>query len=484
MKNTSLLKDKKNEKGIVAVLVPIILLFVLIPVGALAVDLAFLYVARNQLQNAADAGSLAGARVLFNNSGTLEYNMNADDVAEQMALKNTGTGNPSEPDVIAQLGHWSFSSGFTPYINEDLIDPSELYKYITDLNSEESNIEILDKLNGVDYDFFINAVRVDITRDSNATLFSNLLGSNNRTIQADAVAYIGPAGKWDSEEFDYPIAVCQESLKDDFCNIGRMLEDNVDGDTAQWTNFSQPCSTADTTSVRNTLDTCGKGNLDSVEAGQPMGTTNGVVDGILDHPVHASLADCWRTVNDPKIACADDSHENPTVSWPMVLPVINCTDGQPNCREVTGAVNVDVLWVLRDGNKVNRDAPCEMDFNGNTWEYDKDHCSKLYEIADEGGTIQQAVDFLKDPYNEQYYPFFENVIVERWGQSQHEYEEGMARWDCFVNHFKMVSPTGDPAHFAKKTVYFAPDCGRTKMRGLPGGLDFYGVLSEVPVLVK
>ena len=54
----------KQERGAVLVLVGV-LMFVLIGFAALAIDLGHLYVVRNELQNAADSGALAGAHNLY-----------------------------------------------------------------------------------------------------------------------------------------------------------------------------------------------------------------------------------------------------------------------------------------------------------------------------------------------------------------------------------------------------------------------------------
>ena len=53
---------KIDEQGVTAVIVTI-LLIVFLGVAALAIDIGHLYVVRNELQNAADAGALAGAKI-------------------------------------------------------------------------------------------------------------------------------------------------------------------------------------------------------------------------------------------------------------------------------------------------------------------------------------------------------------------------------------------------------------------------------------
>ena len=63
--------QKKGQQGTILVLAGLAL-FMLVGFTSLALDSSLLFVARNELQNAADAGALAGTRVLYNNNGTQE----------------------------------------------------------------------------------------------------------------------------------------------------------------------------------------------------------------------------------------------------------------------------------------------------------------------------------------------------------------------------------------------------------------------------
>lgn len=56
-----LINKFKDQRGAVSIIVAIIVLFVLIGIMALAVDVGYLYATKNELQNIADAGALAGA---------------------------------------------------------------------------------------------------------------------------------------------------------------------------------------------------------------------------------------------------------------------------------------------------------------------------------------------------------------------------------------------------------------------------------------
>ena len=54
----------RRQRGVVGVMAPVLML-VILSIGAIAVDLGYLYVIRNELQNAADAAALAGAAGLY-----------------------------------------------------------------------------------------------------------------------------------------------------------------------------------------------------------------------------------------------------------------------------------------------------------------------------------------------------------------------------------------------------------------------------------
>jgi Flp pilus assembly protein TadG len=72
-----------NQRGVSAVIVGICL-FMLVAFVALAIDVGHLYVVRNELQNAADAGALAGARHLYVKDAFL-INENANLIGAQAA---------------------------------------------------------------------------------------------------------------------------------------------------------------------------------------------------------------------------------------------------------------------------------------------------------------------------------------------------------------------------------------------------------------
>ena len=60
----------RDQQGATAILIGVAFT-VLLGFLALAIDMGYLWVAQNELQNAADAGSLAGARFLTNQDGSI-----------------------------------------------------------------------------------------------------------------------------------------------------------------------------------------------------------------------------------------------------------------------------------------------------------------------------------------------------------------------------------------------------------------------------
>ena len=485
-----------DERGAIAIIAALVVFFVLIGIGALAVDVGRMTTTKNELQNSADAGALAGTSVLFikDYDDNLCYNdapsFEAVKLkAREAAEKNVAFGKKADVEKV-EVGHWGFGGiGFTPFKTVDenkLIMPSELLGYMTKQNIGKDNYQLLNEMNGSGDDseqrFFVNAVRVKTTNDNDSGFFSNIFKIENPTpISAHAVAFIDSAGAWAENHFDYPIGVCEESLDGEFCNTGRMLEDNVEGDTAQWTNFSQPCVTTNPSNMAPILDTCGAGNPDPIAPGE-IGTTLGVTT-----PVFEKMKDCWISENDGGLVNCNPgekkSFPTPTQPWSMLVPVLKCNAGEPNCRELVSAMHINVLWMLGDGVKPEENSPCVMGPLDNEEDYNNYPEWKYYEdeIVTEG--CKKFNDQIGNTIEESMHALGEEWTSSRW-QGEQYYEESMARWDCFVNHFGIKTPSGKPAYFAKKTIYFAPDCTRTDQAGFIGGEYFFGVFSEVPVLVE
>ena len=419
MKKNLMSSMLRNQRGAVAVIVGI-LIFTLVGFGALAVDISHLHVARNELQNAADAGALAGARVLYNDEG-VAVNTGANQEAYDTATANKSEGTAVEVnwsggnDGDVQRGHWSFGlagleRGFYPNAS---LAPVNLWNVSTaDLDAD---------LN------FINAVRVVTRRTTQGTpvasFFAGIFGHENFELSAEAVAYIGFAGTLMPGDVDQPIAICRDSLLNDSdeytCNIGRMINSGQDAETNEtggWTSFDQdnPCTGGTNAQEVKSL-VCASGNPELITLGEPMATSGGDIQSAFN-----DLIQCW------------ESETGKTQPWTLTLPVIDCGDANNvgTCAEIVGAVELNIVWITGAGEDPGyNNAPTQMGDWSNS-----------------------------DP-------------------------DGATRWNDFVTSFNLMNADGTPAPYAKKSIYFLPDCTPHEPKGISGGENF-GILAKIPVLVQ
>ncbi|MFN2198712.1 MAG: pilus assembly protein TadG-related protein [Anaerolineales bacterium] len=410
----------KTQKGATMVFVAICI-FILVAFTALAVDLGHLFVAHNELQNAADAGALAGARFLYTNNGQT-INVDANQVAYDAAVANISESTSVEVNEPltnyddVQRGHWSFGLGILEkgFYRSDNTTPVNLYNVTTQQLDEDQN--------------HINAVKVITRREQSeiASFFAKIFGYAGFQQSAEAVAYIGFAGTLLPTEADQPIAICKQSITDSNgtysgCNIGRMLNsgsNDATHNTAGWTNFSQPCDTANASEMRDLI--CAGGNPEPVTYGEGIGATGGVQDNVF-----RELRDCWIDSDD-----SPGPDGLPNEPWSLTLPVVDCPGNNvSNCPTLLGAVTVQVVF-----------------------------------MSPEGGT-----------------PDWDDAPTEMAGW-QNSDPDGQVRWDSFVQHFALKNVDDLYADYAKKSIYFLPTCEPHEPAGLSGGENF-GILAKIPVLV-
>ena len=426
--------QRNRQQGSILVLTGLTLLM-LVSFASLALDSSLLFVARNELQNAADAGALAGARVLYTNDGT-QVNAGANQVAFDTATSNISQTSAVEVNWSAgtnsgdvERGHWSFAtSQFTPNAS---LQPVDLWDVSTEDLDADPN--------------FINAVRVTARRQATPVqaLLARVFGINSTTMSATAVAYIGFAGRLQPFEAEQPFAICQDKIINDdgefSCNVGRFIpssSNDATNETGGWTDFSQEnaCQGGTNTSELRPL-ICAAGNAEELVLGQNIATIGGQVEA-----VYKDLYDCWEAAT------------NKTAPWNLTLPVINCPDQNVGpCNELRGAVNLNVIYMLDQANDIDAQAPTQM------------ACPQY--LIDSG------------------------ACTGGWSNAS---PDGITRWNSFVDYFNILMPDGSPAYYddfpqdsgwRQKTLYFLPDCSFHAPSGRTGG-ENYGVLAKVPVLVQ
>lgn len=405
-----------RQRGLSMVLMAIALLM-LLAFAALAIDGGNLYVARNELHNASDAGALAGARVLYTQDGSA-INAGANDIARAAALANNSQGSPVEVTSVLR-GHWSFATRtFTPNPSLATVD---LFSVSTAELDADPN--------------FINAVEVVTEREATPVqaFFGTVLGFNDYKVAARAVAYIGFSSSLRPEDADQPIGICEDALLDTSgeyeCSVGRFIPDNAD--TGGWTSFEQNVSgSASANDVKAV--TCEGGNPDELVFGEDLQTVNGQLQSAFQ-----KLYACWEAETEKKRL------------WNMTLPVLSCSSGVGPSNKLIGAVNLNIVWIVDQANSIDTRAPQQMELPA----------------VDSDGTSPGT-----------------------WSSSD---PDGTARWDSFVDEFKLEKPDFTPAYWdsdpqesgwRQKSIYFLPDCAVREPKGKTGGENF-GVLARIPVLV-
>jgi hypothetical protein len=490
---------------------------VLIGCAALAIDLAHLYVARNELQNACDAGALAGARFLFVKDGTNDktsainasgyVSVQGETIPSANQMGYTGaTANKSEKVPVevdwelgentgsdVERGHWSFglgnlARGFYPNDSIAMVDINIVSPRLLDENPN-----------------LINAVRVRARRETTpiASWFARIFGRDSFQLSADAVAYIGFAGLLEPLESDQPIGICIQSILDADgaynCNNGRMLnsgQDPGEHNTAGWINFSQdPCTTANAAEMRSLICNPDGANPEALEYEQSVGAQGGVQSSTL-----RELIRCWIKQTDTEPA--PDGDCIPDKVWNMTLPVIDCPGNNvSNCPTFVAVVNVNFVWLLGNVGKYvqknpdpaidtpiaadHPDAPvpviaCEVpgvDIDGNPIT-ELVPCTQFESLggnkADDCANVLPIVpDYMKSEIEA-------GVFVEWDGSAL---PTAQARWADFVSNYNLKNVDNLQADFAQKTAYFFPDCKYYEPSGTTGG-RWTGHFAEIPVLVE
>ena len=386
----------KSQRGATGILLPLSLIF-LLAVGAFAVDLNNVLVSRAELQNAADAGALEGARQLYSDDGTVNTTVGscgtscdpcgADPACEAAegslggSIEGANDSQGTEVEVVySRRGHWTFVASlqengiergglFTANSNSataptwdstngnfrPLVDTSLGGPALSDCSGADPSSNLNTDVNRDTCDF--NAVRVCVARSDTpiASFFARLVGITEFDATACAVAYVGFAGSINPAELDAPIALCEHLLIQDGeynCQIGRWnTSSSGDEGAAKWTDFDQSsCNAASASVVGSLIDamTCDGStgiNTDALEQGTPINVTGtGVAQSNL-----TTLFEKWKTCV-PERTCTDPDGNNytssfPTRAWTLKLPVVDCDDASNSaCNPLFAAVEVQVIW--------------------------------------------------------------------------------------------------------------------------------------------
>lgn len=267
-----------DRKGAVAIIVAL-LLVVLIGFVALAVDVGYMMVVRNQLQNAADASALAGCNKFFERTPVTLPAYPDWDAAEAEA-SNAISINKSDNKVLSngviKTGWWDITQSATGKMWPDpLTSPLPL-------NPPTAN-----------YGPAIN-VTIEKAPGQNSgpilTFFANILGIDKYNMRATATAVAASPGSARPGSL-IPVAISKRlaDRADEFDNAADYIvigspyhyDDFLAG---QWTSFNLDRN--DTTTVRGLIS---DGNATSLTIGENIWIQPGVKDTLYDSTTQYSI---------------------------------------------------------------------------------------------------------------------------------------------------------------------------------------------------
>jgi hypothetical protein len=211
----------RNQAGVSAVIIAICLTM-LIGFTALAVDVGYMYVTKNELQNVADAAALAGTGYLGSIYETLSYDdqqtheFSRSDivgVAQQVALKNQAAGmNIVINDADVTIGTWDGTNPL-PSMAAPIVGP--------------------------------DAVRVIARRDGSAngpilTFFARIFDIDSVNVSADATAALTGPAIVDEGELKVPFSLSENNFPND-CTNPITFSPTAES-CAGWHNFLDPAN--------------------------------------------------------------------------------------------------------------------------------------------------------------------------------------------------------------------------------------------------
>ena len=323
-------KGERDERGVSMVVVAVALT-ALLGASALAIDVGAIWVARTQLQNGADAAALGAASNLIDMtvpSAPVVTLGAAEGVAQEVGTDNGAISALSLEVLTGDIafGRWDLDTS-TFDTGVDLTDPKQ-----------------------------VTAVQVMTRLDDNANgplpaFMSRVLGHQDFDVVADAIAYLGWAGRVPEKTLVLPIMIdcCKlagSDCKQDYCatvanppNACDLVVNPQDHDTpgsvsclefassgeqnACWTEFSHDSSVS-TSGMTSIIES---GVWFEVAAGEKYYSDNGtktpVVDDIHDRFMGEGSWSGGKGDGVDRYAPFDGTAD----SWVITLPVIECQTG-------------------------------------------------------------------------------------------------------------------------------------------------------------
>ena len=293
---------RRHEAGNVAIPFAASLI-VLLGLAAVVIDLGHAHVVKREIQNAAEAGALAGARALNLPATSTSKNWTNGTTTATSTVRLNFADGAQLNDYAAtnvQAGYWDTRwSTATPHNLNGYADPAG---YTQGTNGGPPN-----------FNFEVPAVKVTIAKTAGSTgssapmttYFASVFGVNSMTMQASAVAMLpSPTGIGTGDAF--PMAMPQSYVStywDQEPPVSfRITDSNGDGN---WTSFL-----VDANNVPTIEDLIDNGNPTNLNIGDNIWIEPGVKTSLYDY----SAARIGETVMIPVVGNDCNTHD-----WTPIL---------------------------------------------------------------------------------------------------------------------------------------------------------------------
>jgi len=332
----------RNQRGSILLFTVVLVTPLMIIIGGLAMDLAYLGTVDDELQRSMDAAALAGA-------GNLSFDPSAftgDSSPVRVAAQNYATSNPYRAENLAkQITTTTFKLNAANVDN--LVDgnivvgiwngtTSTIGSYPPGFTRRSSSTD----------DPFVNAVKCQFA-NSIPTSFLKLIGLTGLSTAAQAIAVAGPPATLCPGCCPFPVGVTKCPFQDAGGNFGSQgcgqpVSTFIPSttNTASWINISGTSTpNAPDTKDAITAAATGAGCNSTLSAGSQVGANNGMIESVFKTLADCSAHNCDSgpgtngyfidKYNSPTILTVKDANENITYQghgWEVFVPVIDTAD--------------------------------------------------------------------------------------------------------------------------------------------------------------
>lgn len=230
------LRAFRRERGVTAVLVAIMLLMIL-GFAALAIDIGYGMVTKNELQNVADAAALAAARQL----GVIYQSLTYD---EQQAYVVGTADETLIKNAAIQVASQNKAGGASIAINSDDIiigtwDPSLSPDHLTPTLDQPDSVRV-------------TARRDTLANGAISTFFAKVFGTQTLTVRARATAALTGQSTSDPGELELPVGISRYFFDTKSCgDVIAFSPSNSPDSCAGWTSWEYNSNDAN---LRKILD--------------------------------------------------------------------------------------------------------------------------------------------------------------------------------------------------------------------------------------